>query len=65
MRELDELLLAYLDKRYDSAVDADKQAFQALLDLSDPELAGYLLNQRIPPTGLQRVVDQILGRTGP
>ena len=63
MRELDVLLVRHLEQRYEAASDADKQAFQALLELSDPELAGYLLNQRTPPTGLQRVVDQILGRT--
>ncbi|NIL93019.1 MAG: succinate dehydrogenase assembly factor 2 [Woeseiaceae bacterium] len=62
MRELDELLVAYLDKFYESASETDKRAFQALLDLPDPELAGYLLNQQTPSPELKRVIDQILGR---
>ena len=64
MRELDELLLRYLDRRFDAAPDAEKRAFQALLQLPDPEIAGYLLNRQDPPSELQRVVDQVLGRTG-
>ena len=41
---------------YDNASDADKQAFQALLALPDPELVGYLLNNQTPDPALQRVV---------
>jgi antitoxin CptB len=63
MRELDRLLVGYLDDRYADASDADKQAFQALLALPDPELVGYLLNNQTPDPGLQRVVDAILHRS--
>ena len=62
MRELDQLLVAYLDNHYDAATDSDKQAFQALLALPDPELVGYLLNNQAPDPALQRVVDDILNR---
>ena len=62
MRELDQLLVAYLDNRYDAASAADKEAFQALLALPDPELVGYLLNNETPDPALQRVVDDILHR---
>ncbi len=62
MRELDQLLVAYLENHYDAAADADKQAFQALLQLPDPELVSYLLNNQKPEPALQRVVDDILGR---
>ena len=62
MRELDQLLVAYLENHYDDATDADKQAFQALLQLPDPELVSYLLNKQKPDPALQRVVDDILGR---
>lgn len=62
MRELDQLLVAYLDNHYDDATDADKQAFCALLQLPDPELVSYLLNNQKPDPALQRVVDTILGR---
>ena len=62
MRELDQLLAAYLDNHYDDASAPDKEAFQALLALPDPELVGYLLNNETPEPALQRVVDDILHR---
>ena len=62
MRELDELMLRFLQERYESASEPDKKAFQALLTLPDPELAGYLLNQQTATSELQRVIDQILDR---
>jgi succinate dehydrogenase flavin-adding protein (antitoxin of CptAB toxin-antitoxin module) len=65
MRELDELLLGYLDRRYEQAPEADKQAFQALLALPDPDLVSYLLNKQMPAAELQRVVDHILQRFDP
>jgi succinate dehydrogenase flavin-adding protein (antitoxin of CptAB toxin-antitoxin module) len=63
MRELDELLLGYLEHRYDVAPEQDKQAFCALLQLSDPELMGYLLQKQQPTAELARVVAHILDRT--
>ena len=63
MRELDDLLLQYLDNHYEQAPDSDKQAFQALLALPDPDLVGYLLNRQQPEAqDIARVVDLILGR---
>ena len=62
MRELDQLLVAYLDDYYDDAPEADKEAFKALLALPDPELVGYLLNHQTPDPTLQSVVDVILDR---
>ena len=63
MRELDELLLGYLEVRYERAPVADKQAFHVLLELPDPELIGYLLHQEQPAAELARVVEHILDRT--
>ena len=63
MRELDQLLVAYLEHHYDDAPEADKRAFEALLALPDPELVGYLLNNQTPDPTLQRVVDAILHRS--
>jgi len=63
MRELDELLLAYLEHRYEAATEQDKKAFCALLQLSDPELMGYLLQKQQPTAELARVVAHILDRT--
>lgn len=63
MRELDELLLGYLDGRYAQAGDSEKSAFRKLLDLSDPELMTYLLGTTPPPPELHVVIDAILRRT--
>ena len=45
MRELDELLIRYLESRYPGAEEDEKSAFQAVLALPDPELNAYLLQR--------------------
>ena len=66
MRELDELLTRYLAQRYDEASDGEKAAFRQLLELSDPELAGYLLGKQSPGSEqIARVVERILCRASP
>jgi succinate dehydrogenase flavin-adding protein (antitoxin of CptAB toxin-antitoxin module) len=63
MKELDQLLTAYLDSGYEAAPDGDKAAFHALLELSDPELVGYLLQRKEPGSEIiARGIDIILGR---
>ena len=63
MKELDHLLTGYLDDIYDAAPEADKAAFHALLELSDPELVGYLLQRKQPGSEtIARGIDIILGR---
>jgi antitoxin CptB len=63
MKELDQLLTRYLDDGYEAAPEADKAAFRALLELSDPELAGYLLQRREPGSEIiARGIDIILRR---
>ena len=62
MRELDELLLRYLDSCYASAGDAEKTAFRALLQLPDPELNAYLLQRQTPSSeSIAGVIERILG----
>ena len=63
MRELDDLLLAYLQDHYDNASETDKCAFRTLLELPDPDLIGYLLQKEQPVAELSRVVAHILDRT--
>ena len=63
MKELDQLLVGYLDRYFDAACDDEKLAFQALLELPDPELIAYLLGKEIPPEeSLASVVDRIRSR---
>ena len=62
MRELDELLLRYLESRYERADDDEKVAFQAVLALPDPELNGYLLQRQKPDSeSIANVINLILG----
>ncbi|MBU2677006.1 MAG: succinate dehydrogenase assembly factor 2 [Gammaproteobacteria bacterium] len=64
MRELDELLLAYLKECYPTADDSEKAAFEAVLALADPELNGYLLQRQTPASEpIARVIQHILSRT--
>ena len=63
MRELDDLLLRWVEQRYPSASDTEKSAFQELLTVSDPELVGYLLKKEEPRSEpIAAVVRQILER---
>ena len=66
MRELDELLLAYLEDCYPSDSEADKAAFREVLTLADPELNGYLLQRQTPSSeSVARVIERILRRNLP
>jgi antitoxin CptB len=61
MRELDELLLRYLETRYPVADDNEKAAFRAVLELPDPELNGYLLQRQVPSSeAITGVIERIL-----
>lgn len=60
MRELDELLLRYLTDRYPLADDDEKAAFEAVLQLADPELNGYLLQRQSPASeSIAHVIERI------
>jgi antitoxin CptB len=66
MRELDILLQAYLDERYEESESSIKAAFRQLLELPDPELAAYLLKGELHrEPALASVVREILGETAP
>jgi len=60
MRELDTLLLRYLDNRYGLADPYERDAFGRLLELPDPDLFGYLVGRiDIPEESLRDVVARI------
>ena len=64
MRELDELLLGYLETCYDEDDEADKAAFREVLTLADPDLNAYLLQRQQPSSeSIARAIDRILRRT--
>lgn len=63
-RELDELLLRYLETRYAAANAAEKSAFESVLALSEPQLNGYLLQRQAPSSEpIARVIENILSGT--
>ena len=65
MRELDQLLLRFLENEYPVCGEVQKSAFRELLALPDPELIGYLLGGQIPvDTNIANVVSSIQNRAG-
>ena len=61
MKELDQLLTRYLESRYPDADEQEKADFQAILNLPDPELAGYFLGRQVPEdSSIARAVERIL-----
>lgn len=62
MKELDQLLTRYLQAGYAAADNDEKAAFRQLLELPDPELAGYFLGRQVPADPhIANVVTRILG----
>jgi antitoxin CptB len=63
MRELDELLLGYLESCYEDDNDADKAAFREVLTLADPDLNAYLLQRQTPSSEtIASAIERILRR---
>lgn len=48
MRELDVVFQRYLDQRYLQAPPAEQRAFEALVELQDPQLLNYLVGREAP-----------------
>jgi len=61
MRELDELLVRYLETRYERANESEKEAFRSILALPDAELNSYLLQRQTPSSEpVQLVIKHLL-----
>jgi len=60
MKELDLLLLKYLDQRWPQASAGERAAFEAFLALPDPVIASYLLGHAdSPDTDVQGLVEAL------
>lgn len=60
MREIEELLVGYLEHDYLASSPAERAAFEQLLELQDPEILGYLVGRHTPPEeALQRVIASV------
>ncbi len=61
MRELDVLLMRYMDRVYPDADPGQREAFEALLNLPDPEILDLLTGHQIADDDrLQDVVQRLL-----
>ena len=64
MKELDLLLLRYVEEQYGEAPSAHQEAFRALLDAPDPVIYGYCLGGARPTSPLlSSVIQRIIRRT--
>ncbi len=62
-RELDIILQRFLDDGYAALSEADRGAFEALLDEQDPELAAWILAGDPPPERWRAVIEKIRATT--
>lgn len=61
MRELDVLLLRWLDEDFPSAPDAERRAFEQLLSWQDPDIVDLLAGRvTTEDPGLRHVVERLL-----
>jgi antitoxin CptB len=56
MKELDLLLTRYLDDSWPAASPAERAAFEAFLELPDPDIAGLLLGHAESPPEFSALV---------
>ncbi|HET6603926.1 MAG TPA: succinate dehydrogenase assembly factor 2 [Xanthomonadaceae bacterium] len=62
MKELDALLVRYLDARYRQAAEAERAAFERLLACEDDRIWKWFLGREpAPDAELQGIVERILG----
>lgn len=59
MKELDLVLVRYLEHAWPDSTADEKGAFERLLDLPDPQLAAYLLGHEKPPFELAGLVARL------
>ena len=59
MKEVDVLLLAYLERRYATAPAEERRIFADLLELQDPQLHAYLIGLEAPA---DPAVAQVIGK---
>lgn len=61
MRELDVLLMRYVETAYDQAEAAEQASFRQLLSLQDPEILDLLTGRIVAQDdGLRHVVERLL-----
>ena len=60
MRELDVVMLGYLDRHYEAASNDEQALFRELLEMPDPDLFGLLLGrQTTEDPALARLIERL------
>ena len=60
MRELDALLIRFMEDAYETLPPDEKRRFSTLLELPDPELHAYLVGRHEPSDpAVERLLDRI------
>lgn len=61
MRELDQLMLRYLDRRWPAAEAGERAAFERLLDIEDDRLWRWFMGREaVEETDLRGIVERII-----
>ena len=64
MRELDVLLMRYMDRHYPAATPEQQTAFESLLNLQDPEIVALLAGRIIADDRATRdIVERLLAHS--
>jgi len=64
MRELDVVLMRYMERDYDAAGQAEKESFETLLSLQDPEILDLFTGRIVAEDeGLRHVIERILANS--
>jgi len=58
------VLLRFLDERFEALSEAEQQAFEALLEEQDPDIADWLWAGEPAPEDLQGIVARVQGVIG-
>lgn len=63
MKELDVLLMRFVEEQYAESSAAHREAFRELLEAPDPLIHAYCFGRERPPTAeLAALIDRIAGR---
>ncbi|MAF84394.1 MAG: succinate dehydrogenase assembly factor 2 [Gammaproteobacteria bacterium] len=66
MRELDVILMRYMNRDYDGAGQTEKASFEALLSLQDPEILDLLTGRLVAEDeDIRHVIERILANSRP
>jgi len=66
MRELDVILMRYMQRDYDAADQDEKASFETLLSLQDPEILDLLTGRIVTDDdGLRHIIERILTNSRP